>query len=197
MATHVYSIGVNWNIGGQFATNVLHYQFDDSGFPSTADAARALNLAFSTANQTAFLNAVSVHTTLLSYRARCVNAAGGFEALRGVAGGTVGARAGNLGYAGLAPVILMHPVANGKQRGRIFLPGCSDADCLDGYITAAFNTVMGSLITALLAPITLVGGGAPVAQYCIYNRVTRVGTLADVGLVSPMLGQVRRRQLPV
>jgi hypothetical protein len=197
MATHVYSIGINYNVGGQFATNVVHYQFDDSGFPSTADAARALNNAWAAANQTALLNALSVHVTLLSYRARSVNQAGGFEALKSVGAGTVGARAGNLGYAGLAPVIVMHPVANGKQRGRMFLPGVSDADCLDGYITAAYNTVMGALITALLAPITLVGGGAPVAQYCIYNRTTHVGTLCDVGQVSPMLGQVRRRQVPV
>lgn len=197
MATHVYSLGINYNVGGQFATNVLHYQFDDSGFPSTADAARALNVAWSAANQTPLLNAISLHVTLLSYRSRSVNQPGGFEALKGVTAGTVGARTGNLGYAGLAPVILMHPVANGKQRGRIFLPGVSDSDCVDGYITAAYNTVMGTLITAILAPITLTGGGAPVAQYCIYNRTTRVGTLCDVGLVSPMLGQVRRRQLPV
>lgn len=198
MAANTYSLAINYNVAGQFATNVLHYQFDDAGFSTTASAALALNTAFLLANQTQLLGILSVHVTLLSIRSRCVTSAGGFESVTTLAGGTVGSRAGNLMVAGIGPVFVTFPTANGKLRGKIFVPGISNSDVLEGIITTPFRATLNTALAALIAPITLVGGGAPVATAVIFTRKP-VKTAHPIGggQVAPMLGQIRRRQLPV
>jgi hypothetical protein len=197
MATRVYNLVLNYNSGGQFCSNVLHLQFDDSGFATTQDAAQALITAWLLANKAALVAMLPTDVTLLSVRSRLVNGVGGFEGFSLVASGNVGTRTGTQSATGLSPCVILYPVSNGRKRGRIFLPGVSEADCVDGIFAAAFQTAISTNMLTLLTSITLVGGGTPSAAPVIYDRVNRVGVLLGGAELSPMLGTQRRRMLPV
>lgn len=197
MATHVYQLSINSNIAGQFASNVVHYQFDDGGYASTVDAANALCNGWSTNVQPAWLLATSLQTTLLSLKSRLVGSTGGFEAVKVIAGGTVGARTGNLASAAISPVLIFFPTANAKPRGRLFIPGVSDTDCVDGILTNAFHTVLATTAATMLTPFALIGGGVPTATPVIYSRkAPPTAYTIQAAQISSMIGQVRRRQVP-
>jgi hypothetical protein len=197
MATNTYQLIINYNAGGQFAANVLHYTFDDAGFTSTSLAAKGLTDGFDAANRTALRNILSSHVTLLTYRARCITSPGGFEGGTSLPAGTVGVRAGNLMVAGAGPVIIFYPTGNRKERGRIFIPGISDTDCVDGIITSAFHTVLTSSASTLISPFNAVGGGAPVCQPVVRSRKLLQSFNIGQAQISIIVGQVRRRQVPV
>src|SRR5215831_549662 len=100
MANQTYSLAINGTIAAQFFTNVLHYNFDDAGFTTRADAAAALNAAFDAANRTAFRSMCPTAMGLLSYKSRCVSAPGGFESFLPIGAPTGGTRTGNVGASG-------------------------------------------------------------------------------------------------
>lgn len=197
MAVHIYQLGINYNVGGQFATNVLHYTFDDSSYADTATAAAKLCLSFQAANQTPLKTMLSQHVTILSYKARAVNVVGGFEGGVITAPGVVGLRTGNLSASGQGPVIIWYPTANAKPRGRTFLPGISDTDVADGILTAAYKTVMATQISALLTPIVLTGGATPTASLALLRRGPPITSLPiGEAQTSDLVGMTRRRQVP-
>ncbi len=196
MATNTYQLVVSYNVGGQFAANVLHYSFDDAGFVSTSLAAKGLTDGFNAANTTALRNILSVHTGLLSYKARCITSPGGFEGGTALTAGTVGVRTGNLSVAGAGPVLIFYPTGNRKERGRMFVPGVSDTDCVDGILTAAFHTVLASSAATLISPFNAVGGGAPVCQPVVRSRKLSSSFNIGQAQISVMIGQIRRRQVP-
>jgi hypothetical protein len=196
MATRVYSIAVNSNAAGQFCSNILHYQFDDSGFATTQAAATALINAWDANSRTALRTILPTDTSLLSLRSRLVNGVGGFEAVKILTAPVVGLRAGAQSASGLSPCLIQYQANNGPARGRWFLPGVSESDCVDGVFTAAYKAAVQGQITTLFQNITLTGGGAPTAEKVIYNRVHREGNLIEWIELSDMLGTIRRRQLP-
>jgi hypothetical protein len=197
MGLNTYSMAINYNVGGQFASNILFFQFDDSGFSNTADAAHGLCLGWQTANQTRLLNILSAHVTLMSYRARNVTAGGGFEGQVLLAAGVVGNRAGNLMAAGIGPCYVFVPTGNAKQRGRMFVPGISDSDASDGILTSAFLTVLNTSGSGFITPFAVTGGGGPVATPVVFTRKpAKVSRTIQHVLVSMNLAQVRRRQVP-
>jgi hypothetical protein len=197
MAVHIYQLGINYNVGGQFASNILHYTFDDSSYGDTATAAARLCLSFQAANQTPLKTMLSQHVTILSYKARAVNVVGGFEGGVINAAGVVGLRTGNLMASGAGPVIIWYPTANAKPRGRTFLPGVSDTDCIDGVLTAAYKAVLATQIAFLLTPIVLTGGATPTASLALLRRGPPLTFLAiGEAQTSDMVGMTRRRQVP-
>lgn len=196
MAQTTFAMSINYNSGGQFATNVLHYTLDMSGYTTTAAAASGLLLGWDAANRTALKNILSVHTTLLSARARAINVAGGFEATLNFAAGQVGARAGNLMAAGIGACAIFIPTGNKKQRGRMFLPGVSDTDCVDGIFTSSYKTVTTTNLATLITPFNAVNGGAPLVTPVVYSRRLIQAFSIQYAKISPMVAQVRRRQLP-
>jgi len=196
MATNTYQLSINTNCSGQFASNILHFQFDDGGFSTAELAAMALINSWATAAQAPYLLMVPASTTLLSYKARRVTGGGGFEAFLPVAGGTVGSRTGLATSSGISPVIIFYPVANGKQRGRMFLPGLSISDASGGILSSSLRNAINANAPTLVANRVLVGGGGPTATCVIYNRVTSAGVAIAHALCSDMLGQIRRRQRP-
>lgn len=196
MATNTYQLVISYNVGGQFAANVLHYTFDDAGFISTSLAAKGLCQGFDAANTTPLKNILSAHTTLLSYKARCITSPGGFEGGIALPAGTVGLRAGNLSVAGVGAVYIWYPTGNRKERGRMFVPGVSDADCFDGILTVAYHNVLTSTGSNLITPFNAVGGGVPVCQPVVRSRKLLQSFNIGQAQVSLMLGQVRRRQVP-
>lgn len=197
MATRVYSLVLNFNSGNQFCSNVLHHQFDDSGFSTTQAAAQALITAWLSANQANLISILPTDVTLLSARSRLVSGTGGFEGFTNISSSNVGTRTGATSVSGLAPCIILYPVANAPQRGRVFLCGVSEADCVDGIFTAAYKTAVVAALGIFENGITLVGGGNPPSSPVIYNRNTKVGALIANAQLSSMLGTIRRRQVPV
>jgi len=198
MAVSTYAMSVNTNISGQFASNILHFDFDDAGYGTTANAAKNLCDGWvAGGGHGAMAALVSVHTTFLSLRARKINSTGGFEGGHGFAAGTTGARIGNLSAAGLSCCLILIPQGNAKERGRIFLPGLSDADCTNGIFTAAFITALGANVPTFLAPFVLAGGGAPTAQIKLYSRKLRLTRGVEALNLSYAVAQVRRRQRPI
>lgn len=197
MAAHTYRLTISYNVAGQFAQNVLHYRFEDGAFSTTVAAAAALNNAFNTHCSGPLKDALSLHVQILSYKSRLVDSHGGFEAvLLGVAG-DVGNRAGDLSASGLAPLIRFITNATPPVTGRMFLPGVSDSDCTDSYVTPAFFTDLQDLANVLDDTLTLVGGGSPVATPVIFTHQPIVDSIPiTVAVPTSWLATQRRRQRP-
>lgn len=197
MAIHTYSLIPSYVIAGQFAQNVLHYQFEDGSFSDTAAAGLALCNAFDAANTTHLKNLLPTACTITSYKARCLTAVGGFEGIK-LLSGQVGLRAGTVQASGVSPVAILFPTANAKPRGRVFLPGISNADLIDGEFSSTFRTDFTTHQVMFVNTLTLTGGGSPVATPVIFSRKTSPGSSYAVEYVglSDMAGTIRRRQRP-
>jgi hypothetical protein len=197
MSNHTYTLQPSYTSGGQFCQNVLHYEFDDAGYTDTNAAALALINAFDTANTTHLKNLCTVHTDILSYRSRGVTMPGGFEAIK-LLSGVSGLRTGNLGATAVSPVAVLFPSGNAKPRGRVFLPGVTDLDLIDGEYTSVFRSNFTTHAVMFVNTLTLAGGGTPVATPVLYSRKTTPGSSYTVEYVrlSDMAGTQRRRQRP-
>lgn len=198
MAANTYRVTVAYNVEGQFATNSFHWNFDDAGYASSALAASALISRWIAVKLAHLQNLLSTHVTLLTVKARRVTGAGGFEAIDNLAPGTTGAIAGILQNAGVGPVIVCYPLGNGKQRGRVFLPGMSAVQCTNGVISEAFKTGTQTDVDSLFTSMVLVGGGTPTATSVIFkSSVPQSSVTVDQTFLSDTLGTQRRRQVPV
>jgi hypothetical protein len=196
MSNQVYSLAINYNAANQFASNILHYQFDDSGFGSTAAAALALCNAFDAANRTPLKSILPTSTTLLSYKARCLTQPGGFEGFLALAAGQTGTRTGNVAASGVCPLAILYPPGINKQRGKVFLPGITDTDAVDGEYSVSYVTAFDAAKHIFTDPLTLAGGGAPTATPVIYSRATSAALIIAHVMISQLLGTQRRRQRP-
>lgn len=197
MSVSVYRLSIQYNTAGQYAQNVLHYQFDDSLFTNSVLAAAALNNAWNTHCAGALKDCLSTHTQILSLKSRKLTGGGGFEAVRLGVAGDIGTRTGDLSASGLAPVIRFITNATPPITGRIFLPGISDTDATDGFISAPYFTDMTTLAGVLDDNLTLSGGGAPVATPGIQSfSPVRIFTPITIGVPSPYLSTQRKRQRP-
>ncbi len=197
MATHIYQIQVSYTLAGQFAQNILHYQFDDAGFSSTEGAAEALLTAFDAANTANLRAIVPIAVTLTSYKSRSVNQVGGFEAFFPLAGPVHGLRTGPIAVSGIGPCVILIPTGQDKRRGRVFIPGFTDTDVIDGRIQPGFITAFNAAKIMFTQAITLVGGGGPTATPCIFSRkpVKLAITIGHATLCEYPATQ-RRRQRP-
>lgn len=197
MSTQTYRLTISYNTAGQFAQNVLHYNFDDSGYATSVDAANALITAWKTHCFTQLKAALSTHTQVLSFKARRETGGGGFEAVQPGVGGDVGTRTGDLSASGLSPMIRfitnVHPV----KSGRMFLPGISDDDADDGCVTPSYFGVLGTLAGLLDDAITLAGGGTPSATPVVLSHFpfTTAITISPA-VACTWLSTQRRRQRP-
>lgn len=197
MAQHTYSLIPTYSSGGQFCQNVLHYQFDDSGYADTSAAALALCNAFDTANTAHLQNLMSSSASIKSYRARGLTMPGGFEAIKLLAA-TPGLRIGVLQCTAVSPVAVLFPMGNAKPRGRVFLPGVSNSDLAEGEFSSTFRTDFATHAVMFVNTLTLAGGGTPVATPVIYSRKTSPGSsyTVEYARLSDMAGTQRRRQRP-
>lgn len=197
MANNTYRLTISYNTAGQFAQNVLHYEFDDSLFADTVAAAAALNNAFNTHCTGALKDALPTAVKILSYKSRRITAAGGFEAVRLGGIGDVGNRAGDVSASGLAPLIRFVTNNVPPKTGRIYLPGVSDLDVTDGHISNTLMTDLTDLANVLDDTLTLTGGGAPVATPVLY-QTQPVKDSIPISIAVPVahLCTQRRRQRP-
>lgn len=196
MAAHTYQMAINYNVAGQFASNILHFLFDDGGYTTTAAAATGLCAGWDNANRTRLRNMLSQHVSILSYRARAINVPGGFEGGLLLSSANTGNRTGNLMAAGCGPVSILFPIGNGTQRGRIFWPGITDSDGVDGQVQAGLKSAITTSMSGIITAFPSVGGGTVSIQPVIYSRRLLQSFTIFASQISLMIGQTRRRQLP-
>jgi hypothetical protein len=196
MATHIYQLTPSFNCAGQFAQSVFHYQFDDAGFTTTKAAASALITAFDTAKRTALRAFLPSDTTLISYRANQIQAAGGFNAYVPITSTNAGTRTGTQSASALNPVVVHFPLVPSQGRGKWYVPGISETDIEDGRYTDAYVSAINTLLTTFFGDLTLVGGGAPTAQFGWYSASANAFRLPQISVLSVNLGIQRRRMRP-
>jgi len=196
MATHTYQLRINYNAQNQFATNILHYGFDDSGFGSSAAAALALCNAWDTANRTLLKNILPTTTTILSLKARALNMTGGFEGFLALPASQTGARTGNVAASGVSPLVILVPTVEPSGKGKSFLPGVTDTDLVDGEYQTGYVTAFNTNKHLYTDNLVLTGGGAPTAIPGIYSRKTLTLNAIKAVELGPVFGTQRRRQRP-
>lgn len=196
MATRTYQLILSFNCAGQFAQSVFHYQFDDAGFPTTKAAAQALINAFDAARRTQLRGCLPTDTTLISYRSRLLNSVGGFNAFTPISATNAGTRTGAQSASALNPVVVHYPINPLHGRGKWFIPGVSEADIESGRYTVTYASAVTSILANLFDPLTLTGGGGPVATFGWFSRVGNAFRTPNISLLSLNLGTQRRRMRP-
>jgi len=197
MALNLYTLTLNWNVAGQFASNILHYNFDDGGYNTTAEAGNALVQRWITVSRGAWLNMLPNVTSLLSVKGRKATGVGGFEAAAIMAAGVVGTRAGEISASGINPVLIHYPVNAIRGRGKTFLPGLREADANGGVFTANFTAAVEANKATAFSDLVLVGGGGPTATFRVRQRNPPGSSWAVLDtFLSDQIGQQRRRQRP-
>jgi len=196
MSQHVYQLVPSFNCAGQFAQSVFHYQFEDGGFTTTKAAAAALITAFDTAKRTNLRSMIPTDCTLISYRARQINAAGGFNAFTPISSTNVGLRSGTQSASALNPVVIQYPLVPSQGRGKWFIPGISETDIEDGRYTAGYTAAVEVILATFFDDITLTGGTSPVAQYGWWSTTFNAFRTPIASHLSMNLGIQRRRMRP-
>ncbi len=198
MADHVYALTITTQCGSQFCQNVLHYRFDDTSFSSTELAANALCTAWNLANKTGFRNLLPTAAALKSLKARAIDQPGGFEAFFPITIPFLGNRAGVLEVSGTGPCIVLYPASPARSRGRVFIPGITDNDAVDGEIQAGLVAAFTANEHIFRDTLTLVGGGSPVATPVIKSSPPSTAThLIQHTALTPYVCTQRRRMKPV
>jgi|SRR5215831_2219951 len=198
MPAECYSLTVTYSSQTQFAQNVFHYSLDDSGFSDRASAANALITAWILHAMPPLQACIPQSTGILSIKSRMVGGVGGFEAVQPAPAGTFGSRVGTVQVSGVCPVIIWLPSGNAKARGKTFLPGITDADCVDGRMQPTFRSTLSTQMTTFATSFVLVGGGAPTASLIVYQRKPTISLLPiQYVQVANILGTLRKRQRPV
>lgn len=196
MANQVYSLVLSYTAGGQFAQNVLHWQFDDAGFGTRKEAAEALQIAWNASRKSVLMGILPNVVTLNSLKGRCVSAVGGFEAFSPMTSGNVGTRSGAISVTGVSPVIIHYPTNIAFGRGRTFLPGVRETDVDGGVYTSTYRGDVETALATLFDNLTLTGGGGPTAIFGIWKTPGNVfHTVAKV-ILSENVGTQRRRMRP-
>jgi len=196
MATRTYQLVPTFNCAGQFAQSVWHWQFDDAGFPTTKGAAQALINAFDAARRTALRACLPTDTTLISYRARQINAQGGFNAYTPISSTNAGSRTGTQSASALNPVVVHYPLVPSHGRGKWFIPGVSESDIEDGRFTSTYAGAIAAALSTLFDPLTLTGGGSPIATFGWFSKSANTFRTPIASLLSLNLGTQRRRMRP-
>jgi len=196
MALRTYELIPSFNVGGQFAQSVWHYQFDDAGFTTTKAAASSLITAFDTAQRTTLRACLPTDTTLISYRARLRTGVGGFNAFVPISSTNAGTRTGVQSASALNPVVIFYPLNPSFGRGKWFVPGVSETDIADGRFTSSYMSAMATNLGTLFDPLSLVGGGGPTATFGWFSEQANIFRVLDTAILSPNLGTQRRRMRP-
>lgn len=196
MATRTYQLIPTFNTAGQFAQSIWHWSFDDAGFATSKAAAQALINAFDAARRTTLRACLPTDVTLISYRARQINATGGFNAFTPITATNAGTRSGTQSASALNPVVVYYPITPSHGRGKWFIPGISETDIEDGRYTATYAAAIASALGTLFDPLTLTGGGSPIATFGWFSRAANSFRTPFVTQLSLNLGTQRRRMRP-
>jgi len=134
--------------------------------------------------------------TLISYRARLRGGSGGFNAFTPISSTNAGTRSGSQSASALNPCVIFYPLLPNFGRGKWFIPGVSETDIEDGRFTSAFQSAMVTNLSTLFDPITLTGGGSPVANFGWFSTIlNQFVAMTDLEM-SLNLATQRRRMRP-
>jgi hypothetical protein len=197
MALHTYRLVITGSLSNQFWQNILHYQFDDGGYGSTEAAGLALCNAWNTANMAGYRSILTTTVKIMSLKARALNSVGGFEALLPFTPFLTGVIGGTVQVSGVGPLVILLPINNQKQRGRMFLPGIADTDCVDGILTTGYIGTFNAAGHIFADTLSLTGGGSPTATPVVYSKgPPPVSRKIQYAKLSPLVATQRRRQKP-
>jgi len=197
MADQVYTLTISSTCAGQFCQNICAWRFDDAGYGSTFEAAEALCDAWNSSRKALFVAMLPNVTTLNSLKARRYSTGGGLEAVVPLTSGNVGTRSGGISVSGNSPVIIGYPaLPTTRRRARMFLPGVREADLVNGIYADTYKTAIAAQLATCFDPLTLSGGGSPVATNVIKFSTPATAVVISQWRLSDVCGQLRRRQLP-
>lgn len=199
MANQTYQLVITGNAAGQFVQNVLHYRMDDAGFSNRLLSAKGLVDGWiAAALMDNWLAMVPSTYIVQSIKARRITNGGGPEYVDVSLQGEIGEGGTGMQASANGPVIIWNTDGGARRVGKTFLPGISPTKMDGGEILATFISALQAAAAAFLAPFNAVGGGSPPCQFCIPRHNDASIRSLPVGVqVSKMIGQQRRRQLPV
>lgn len=199
MANQTYSFVITGNAGGQFVQNIFHYRLDDAGFANRLLSAKGLVDGWIAASrQDDWLSMLPSSYSLMSVKARRITNGGGPEYVDVSLQGSTGEGGTDMEASANGPVIIWNTDGGARRIGKTFVPGISQDNMDGGEIKNAFIVTLINSANAFKGAFATVGGGGVQCVFCI-PRANDPGTRSlVVGVqVSKMIGQQRRRQLPV
>ncbi len=200
MANETYELIVSGKLAGQFVQNVLHVGIDNTGATDPFVIATAILTKFNTSGQFVdkWTDMLPAAYTLTSLRCRKILPTGGPTniILQGSLVSDTGARSPGIGVATTSPLIIWLTALRPNKPGRTFIPGVAEDDLDGGVLSGALLTAMGSFATywgnggTLTSPAYSWDGQ-------VYRRAIAAGDAISNYRVSPIIGNQRRRELPV
>lgn len=203
MANEVYSVAISGLLEGQFVQNVLHCQLDnldgDNDFLVAKSIAAELFPAAPGGLGMLYRDALPIGWIGSACRVRRVGPTGGNSAVTTLDPATyVGGRTGDSVPMTSGPLVVLVGTDPSNATGRIFLPGLSEDDCIEGRVSDAEITAINFLIDDLVAGFQVTPGVTTYdAVWGIYDRVNNTFDTLLGAYVSPKIGTQRRRYIPM
>lgn len=188
MAFEVWRLAVIGNLLGQEMVNVFHYAKPDG--IADGDGMDLIN-TWLTNVAPAYLDACPLAYTLLQLTARKLGTTteATLDTIR------PGVRIGTVNAPQVAPTVTWEtPFATRSARGRSFIPGVVDADCLNGLLSNGLQLALDAFTAAIIPD--LVG---TIATYllCVHSRKFNTTRRVTSGIVHEIARTQRRRELGV
>jgi len=200
VATEYYAAQVGFVCAGQFALCEFHYRIVNPTEPNEFLVANQLveemaDISVAGTWMQDLLACLSNEAFVSSIRAKRIAPSGGntfpqaFEPTDLVGGNGTPIRAMQI-----AGAVIWVPTVSGSKTGRNFIPGVPD-DALDGgrwsptYINDIDTFVTQHIVGFSIAAGTML----PV----VYDRLTNTGDVIADGYLSPKIGTIRKRELPI
>lgn len=199
MANQTYSLILTGNAAGQFVQNIFHYRMDDAGFANRLLSAKGLVDGWIDASKAdAWLAITPSSYTLQSIKCRRITNGGGPEYVDVSLQGDAGGAGTDMEASANGPVIIWNTDGGPRRIGKTFVPGISQEKMDGGEIKAAFIVALINAANTFKGTFTSIGGGNVPVTFCIPRSNDPATRSLVVGVqVSKMIGQQRRRQLPV
>lgn len=195
MANRCYSLEIQGVLNSSYRECVLHFQSTGTADNDTLAAGESLCNGFHASLRTLWLATLPLTYSLVRLAARRVDLKPSVTAHRyygiGLNTGTDGANATSQQ---LCPSIFLVPTMGTKSGGKIFWPAISQAQCVQGVVTIAWQTLVDAFIAAAISGFTNSGITWTLA---VYSR--KLNTISNVAShsYSPVVGFQNRRRTPI
>lgn len=198
MAIETYEHVITGHLAGQFVQTVLHSTIDNSGSYSPYMVAQDLNNHFIQEDELLqkFLEVLPAEYKGSSLRTRRVGPTGGPTAIalaseweydEGQLGNGISSQQVN-------PLLIWIPVNNPAKTGRVFFPGCAEAQIDNGVLQSGIISAMTAFGDYMDSGWTVAAG---TGKGAVLRRATKTGDPIGYHRVSPLIGTQRRRLRPV
>jgi hypothetical protein len=191
----VYQVTYTWDYDGQRVQSVLHFKerVAETAAPASFALIEALNAAFTGALSDCIVSGVNV----VSMYARRVKPTPDIPYLLLADGNPpfVGEVAGDPCPPQAAMLFSFYCTpAGASARGRLYLPGCSEAAQASGQITPAQLAIMEATRDTMLDDIGPVGANTGIWDLAVYSRKLGTADIVDVCIAHTNLATIRSRR---